>query len=58
MKEPKRITVEVTEELHYDVRVRAAQERLSISDAVRLLIEMWLRGEVVLSAPPTEEHAE
>jgi hypothetical protein len=55
MTEPKRITVQVTEELHYTARVKAMQERSSLSDVVRILIEMWLRGDVVLDEPLPEE---
>ncbi len=41
---PKRITVKVTEKLHRDVRVKAAQEGKPVSVIVRSLLRRWVRG--------------
>jgi len=56
MPEARRITVDVDEETHYRVRVRAAQARLSISDVMRGLLRLWLACEVRLeNAPPNPQ---
>jgi plasmid stability protein len=42
---PTRITVKVTEELHRDVRVKAARLGKPVSVIVRTLLRKWTRGE-------------
>ena len=51
----KRISVDIPLWQHRLVRVRAAEDGISISDAVRRLLEPWLRSEVRLSTQPPEE---
>jgi anti-sigma factor RsiW len=47
----KRITVKVEDAFHQRVVEKAWQERVTVSDAVRQLLEKWLAGEI--SVEPT-----
>jgi predicted DNA binding CopG/RHH family protein len=48
MDKERRITVKVTETLHRQVRVRAAEMGLPMSDIVRELLELWVKGKIDL----------
>ena len=45
----KRISVQVDEDFHYRVKVKAAQDNVNIADVVRELLEKWLRQDEVLA---------
>jgi predicted CopG family antitoxin len=38
----KRITVTVSDEMHYKIKLQAAKEGTSISDKLREMIEKWI----------------
>ena len=54
----RRITVKTTEEFHKAVRVKAAELGRPVSEIVRGLLEMWVRGEVELPSPEPEQEGE
>lgn len=54
----RRITVKTTEEFHKAVRVKAAELGRPVSEVVRGLLEMWVRGEVEWPPPEPEERGE
>ena len=45
-KSEKRITVNVSENLHKAVRVKSAEQGRPISEIVRMLLEKWTNGEI------------
>ena len=45
-KNEKRITVNVSEDLHKAVRVKAANQGRPISEIVRVLLEKWTNDEI------------
>jgi len=38
----KRITVTVTDEFHYEIKLQAAKEGISISDKLRAMLKRWV----------------
>ena len=48
MERERRITVRAPESLHKAVRVKAAKLGQPISEIVRRLLELWLKGEIEL----------
>ena len=43
MDEPKRITINVPEELHRQARIEAARSGRSLSDIIREMVSAWLQ---------------
>lgn len=58
MEPERRITVKTTEELHKAVRVKAAELGRPVSEIVRGLLEMWVRGETKWPPPEPEQEGE
>ena len=48
-----KLTVRISEEEYRPVRVKAAELGRPVSEIVRTLLKMWVRGEV--EVPPTQE---
>jgi len=46
----RRITLWINDELHRQVKAHAALQGLSMSEVVRRLLTLWLRGEVDITA--------
>ena len=42
---PKQIVAKVGEELHRAVKIKAAQQGLTINEAVKRLLERWVKGD-------------
>jgi len=40
----KRITVTVSDELHYKIKLQAAKENRTISDKLREMLEKWIKA--------------
>lgn len=53
--ESKRITVKVSRQFHRQVRIRAAEHDVAISDIVRALLSLWLQGVIELPATAGQE---
>ena len=51
MKKIKRITVDVSEDFHHKVKVKATKEGKTISEVVRELLKRWLEEK---ERPPSE----
>ena len=54
MNRGKRLTVDVTDDMHKKVKAKAALEGKTVSDALRELLRQWLAGEVELPAQEGE----
>lgn len=48
MERTKRLTVDVTEKMHREVKAKAALEGMTVSDALRLILTHWLEGKIAL----------
>jgi Arc/MetJ-type ribon-helix-helix transcriptional regulator len=48
----KRVTVDVSEEFHHKVKVKATKEGKTISDVMRELLKRWLEEEEEKPPPP------
>jgi Arc/MetJ-type ribon-helix-helix transcriptional regulator len=48
----KRLTVDVSDEFHHQVKVKATQEGMTISDVMRELLQRWLEEEEKEKPPP------
>lgn len=55
MERERRITVKATERLHKAVRVKAAELGRPVSEVVRGLLDLWVRGEIELPPPEPEQ---
>ena len=54
MNRGKRLTVDVTDDMHREVKAKAALEGKTVSDALRELLRQWLTDEIKPSAQEGE----
>lgn len=56
MKEQRhQMSIRISKDVHRAARVKALQEGLDLSEAVRRLLALWVAGEVLLDQSPPEE---